>query len=562
VEIAPAQGLLCRCLLYPATVSPRRPEKPAPVIVKRPSDERKKLPPELEAFARSQDEKLRVKRPRVDQGRINDPREGYVIAGVSNRDARAVYDARAASMRALWADGQADEAALTQLSQLLHEAQRLTLWRARRITGFDALAEQVVGIRPDRAQQLVDAWTEQSGESAAELNERTVAVWLRIEAGLYEGDESVRVHLRGGPQGERFELSVRLSGASAAFAGAGARHAPLAREAAEAVLSRESVPAKVVPLAAPQAAPQAAPPAELDAQREAPSASSDNPAGEDREVRAAPALAPLSGGAKLLTRKRPPADAAVDAAPARPARAEGDARRASFGRKHGAEGERAPRVGDHRGFQGGRDAERGTGEKRTFGNKAGFGEKRTFGDKADFGEKRSFGAKRPFGRDDGEQRAPTAARDGAGFGEKRGFAPKRGFGDKREPGDKRDFGNKTGGFKTGGFNKGGFNKGGFNKGGAKQAGFGAGREERGQKSSDRGGDRPRFEKRGGEAERPARGAGKGPRAGFGAGPRGKKPFSAGGGGKRGFSGGAGGKKGGFSKRETPRAERKARDADK
>ena len=58
----------------PGHVSPRRPDKPAPVIVKRPSDERKKLPPELEAFARSQDEKLRLRRPKRDFGRINDPR--------------------------------------------------------------------------------------------------------------------------------------------------------------------------------------------------------------------------------------------------------------------------------------------------------------------------------------------------------------------------------------------------------------------------------------------------------------------------------------------------------
>jgi hypothetical protein len=146
-------------------VPPRSPKKPAPVIVKRPSDERKKLPPELEAFARSQDEKLRLPRKREDTGRLRDPREGYTIAGVSNRDARAVYDARAEQMRSLWAAGEADEAALAELGGLLHDALRLSLWRAKRVTGFDAFVEQVVGLPAPRARELSAAFTSASGES-------------------------------------------------------------------------------------------------------------------------------------------------------------------------------------------------------------------------------------------------------------------------------------------------------------------------------------------------------------------------------------------------------------
>ena len=212
---------------------PRSPKKPAPVIVKRPSDERKKLPPELEAFARSQDEKLRLPRKREDTGRLNDPREGYVIAGVSNRDARAVYDARAEAMRALWAEGDGDEAALAELGGLLHDAVRLALWRARRVTGFEAFVEQVVGLPADRARALAAAFGEASGESDAELNERSAALWLRTEAGLHEGDTAARARIVAGADEPLLELSLRLSAASAGLAGVGARHAPLAREQAE-----------------------------------------------------------------------------------------------------------------------------------------------------------------------------------------------------------------------------------------------------------------------------------------------------------------------------------------
>ena len=88
---------------------PRRTPKTAPVVVKRPSEERKRLPPELEAFARSDEERLRIRKPRQDRGKVNDPREGYLIPGVANRDARTVYDQRVQAMQTLWQEGAADE---------------------------------------------------------------------------------------------------------------------------------------------------------------------------------------------------------------------------------------------------------------------------------------------------------------------------------------------------------------------------------------------------------------------------------------------------------------------
>ena len=200
------------------------------MVVKRPPEQRRKLlPPELEAFARSDDEKLRIRRPRTDQGRVRDPREGYIVAGVANRDARAVYDVRSEAMRALWADGEADEAALTQLGELLHDALRLELWRARRLTSFDAFAEEVIGIPAARAEELAQLHAARSGEASTPLTERAIALWLRAEAGLYEGDEGARARIRTRSGQQVLELEVVLTHASTALAGAGAKHLPLAR---------------------------------------------------------------------------------------------------------------------------------------------------------------------------------------------------------------------------------------------------------------------------------------------------------------------------------------------
>ena len=207
----------------------RRPNKPAPVVVKRPADQRRKLPPELEAFARGDDEKLRIRRPHVDHGRIRDPREGYTIAGVANRDARAVYDVRASAMQALWDGGAADEDALRTLGQLFHDALRLELWHARRLTSFAAFAEEVVGVPAERAEALAEAASVRTGEPVSPLTEVGIALWMRTEAGLYEGDEGARCRIRTGERGLVLELTVDLADASTALAGVGARHLPLAR---------------------------------------------------------------------------------------------------------------------------------------------------------------------------------------------------------------------------------------------------------------------------------------------------------------------------------------------
>jgi hypothetical protein len=483
------------------------------VVVKRSAEERKKLPPELEAFARSQDEKLRVPRPRSDQGRVRDPREGFTIAGVANRDARAVYDARSEAMRALWAEGQAGEAELLELGGLLHDALRLMLWRARRVTDFEAFAEEVIGIPAARARALVEAHTQRVGEPAEALNERTVAAWLRTEAGLFEGDERARVRLRDaaaaerGPAARELVICVSLAGVSRALAGAGARHAPLAREQNEALARSSSghggaaagkpgvrlltrrapAPGLGAPLAGraddtdtavhEPAASRAAPDDDAGASTHEPAPSraahADDAGASTHEPAPSRAAYADDAGATEQEPAPPPADdaGALEQEPA-PPRADHAVEENEHGFADGAaDPQRGPRekrgFGGERGFAEGRDAagggQRGFG-KRSFaegrdaaGGQRGFG-KRGFAEGRDAagGGQRGFG-KRGFaeGRDaaGGGQRGFTEGGGYAPRGEARGFGNKRGF-DKRGAegrsasgaprGEARGFGGKRG----------------------------------------------------------------------------------------------------------------------
>ncbi len=317
---------------------PRKPPKPAPVVVKRTSHERKdrkRLAPELEAFARSDETRLRIKRPPVDRGKIDDPRESYAIPGVANRDARAVYSSRAHELVTLWNGGELDAAARAVVGERLLDIKRLALWRAMRVTAFAAIAEQVVGMKLAEAESLVAEAAERLAEPVAELNEREVALWLRTEAGLYEGDPNARAFLRAGSGTAVLSLSVPVTLASLALAGAGARHAPLARA------QREE---EGRPLEQPEREPPAAAGARL-LRRRAPSEASREVQHEsdadDEEMPSKPAeeerASPLRGRDKPRE-ERPRPDGERPRFQARAAAAEGE--RPRFQARAAADGER------------------------------------------------------------------------------------------------------------------------------------------------------------------------------------------------------------------------------
>lgn len=189
-----------------------------PGVVRRPPTERKRLAPELEAFAGGDDDALWRRERRG--GRLDDPRPGSAaaVAGVANRDARLVFDARVKRMRAAIERG--DE---QTLGEELLDAVRLALWRANNVIGFDVLAEAVLGVASDKARALAHAAAERLGEKAAIEDEVTLALWMRTEAGLLEHAPDASVRLLEG----RLYLEVPLDRAAAGLAGVGRRAAPM-----------------------------------------------------------------------------------------------------------------------------------------------------------------------------------------------------------------------------------------------------------------------------------------------------------------------------------------------
>lgn len=198
-------------------------------VVKRAADaERQRLPPEFEAFAGSDEKRLRrPPRPR-DPGRLDDPRVGFAIAGVANRDARAVYDVRIERLRQLWAGGKPEGVDLETLGDQLCDAARLELWRARRLTDFAAFAEDVIGIDPAEAQSLAQQGAARQGVELTLLSQKDVAVWLRTEAGLQATDPKAEVRLLG-PE-PRWSLTLASEAAIEGLAAVGARLSPMREE--------------------------------------------------------------------------------------------------------------------------------------------------------------------------------------------------------------------------------------------------------------------------------------------------------------------------------------------
>jgi hypothetical protein len=174
----------------------RRPAKPGE---QRPG--LRQLPKDFDDLATGKTERL--PRPRRPPAPLHDEREGAVIPGVRNTEARAVYDARVQALRALLGD----ELRESELHAGLEETRKLRLWRARNVTDYRAFIESVVGVEPSTAQQLAEI----EQHAASEVPDHVVALALRLEAALlaHSRGASVRVaQTEGGELRIGLELSV------------------------------------------------------------------------------------------------------------------------------------------------------------------------------------------------------------------------------------------------------------------------------------------------------------------------------------------------------------------
>ncbi|MCB9619973.1 MAG: hypothetical protein H6721_29665 [Sandaracinus sp.] len=196
----------------------RKKERDEVPVVRRGDAPRRRLAPDLEEIARGDADFVRSRPPRP---RLNDPRPVALVAGVANRDARLVFEARVEAMQAL----REDEAAL---GPLLAEALWLGLWRCRSVTSFDALVEEMLELPADQARGLAEVACHAAGLPAEPLSEELVAVWLRSEAALLELGEG-RVFVRPA-DADTLTLRLSVSAASTALEAIGRRMAPLASD--------------------------------------------------------------------------------------------------------------------------------------------------------------------------------------------------------------------------------------------------------------------------------------------------------------------------------------------
>jgi hypothetical protein len=156
----------------------------------------RRLPQDIADLAEGRVERLR--RPPRERPAMEDHRLGFVLPGVRNRDARAVFDARVDALRA--ASARADRAGL---GAGLSDARRMMLWRARAVTDFAAFAESVVGLAPDEAERL-----SREGGPVDVLPEQVIALWMRLESALTRTCPQGRVRVTGKGDQLAFELHV------------------------------------------------------------------------------------------------------------------------------------------------------------------------------------------------------------------------------------------------------------------------------------------------------------------------------------------------------------------
>lgn len=200
----------------------RRERPPVPVTRRGPGAERKGLSPELEAFARSDDEKLRIRK--AHRPRLKDPRPNALVPGVANRDARAILDARTERL-VRWA--KEAEGPDLRLDRGLAELVFCKAWRGRSLTAFEAYVEDFLGIPAAEGIAAAERGAKALGVPCEPLNDEAIAVWMRAEAGALEVGAPLRV--RPGP-GDTLHFEVEVPSAPTALHAAGRRMTPLVQD--------------------------------------------------------------------------------------------------------------------------------------------------------------------------------------------------------------------------------------------------------------------------------------------------------------------------------------------
>jgi len=180
----------------------KRAKKPdVPTVVRRAPGDRKRLPPELEEFARSDEKRLPPPRRRP---RLHDPRAAALIPGVANRDARLVFDYQLERTR----EWLADEESTAQADEALAVLWLARLWRGRSLTSFAATSVEFLELSAEEAKQRAERGAEAMGLRLDPLSEEATAIWVRALAALIDAELPARIRPSADGQSLVFELEV------------------------------------------------------------------------------------------------------------------------------------------------------------------------------------------------------------------------------------------------------------------------------------------------------------------------------------------------------------------
>src|SRR5689334_17828646 len=98
--------------------------------------------------------------------RLRDPRATALIPGIANRDARGAFERRRDALLASIAKADTDA-----VRRALYEAVRLAIWRGGAVTGFDAFAENVLGLGVEEARDHAEAAATAAGQPLDQLSD-------------------------------------------------------------------------------------------------------------------------------------------------------------------------------------------------------------------------------------------------------------------------------------------------------------------------------------------------------------------------------------------------------
>ena len=211
------------------------PHTKAASVVRRGKDERKRLPADLEAFARGDEGRYRP--ARQSRPRLQDPRPSATIPGVRNLDARDFHDQRVETMMALMpslTDDNPSAEEQEQLASLLAEAILVGHHRGRSFVSFDAFVDVALGLPPERARELAALGVVHLGlgaDNLRQLSDETIAVFIRSEIALADKELPASVRILIDDKGtERIQVEVDSGMAASVLYAIGGRLSQLAAD--------------------------------------------------------------------------------------------------------------------------------------------------------------------------------------------------------------------------------------------------------------------------------------------------------------------------------------------